>query len=93
VDDAPTAEPAGRRVSGGDPSDGASRRRKKGASLDLIPLTAPEVRRLLLVLAVPVEQRRFQLHWSRWRRQRQAQARRSHYRRRAQAPSPGELPL
>jgi hypothetical protein len=49
----------------------------------LIPLTAPEVRRLLLVLAVSDEQRRQRLHWSRWRRLRQAQARRSHYRRRA----------
>ena len=56
---------------------------------DLIPLTVPEVRRLLcrllcrLVWATeplpdPV------LRWSRWRRRHQARARRSHYRRRLQ---------
>jgi hypothetical protein len=48
----------------------------------MIPLTAPEVRRLLLVLTLTEEERAFRLHWSRWRRRRQADARRSHYRRR-----------
>ncbi len=50
---------------------------------DLIPLTVPEVRRLLWRLvwsAVPPPD--FVLAWSRWRRRHQAQARRSHYRRR-----------
>jgi SRSO17 transposase len=59
------------------------RRGGKGATDDLIPLTAPEVRRLLLVLTLPAAQRQHRLHWSRWRRTRQAQARRSHCRRRA----------
>jgi len=50
---------------------------------DLIPLTIPEVRRLLVRLlweqARPVEQ---VVAWSSWRRRHQARARRSHYRRR-----------
>jgi hypothetical protein len=49
----------------------------------LIPLTLPEVRRLvyrmvLRILAPPEEV----LHWSRWRRLHQARARRAHYHRR-----------
>lgn len=48
----------------------------------MIPLTAPEVRRLLLALALPEKERAFRLHWSKWRRRRQADARRSHYKRR-----------
>jgi hypothetical protein len=46
------------------------------------PLTAPEVRRLLRVLALPAAQQAFHLRWSSWRRRRQAQARRCHYARR-----------
>jgi len=45
-------------------------------------VTIPEVRRLLLLLALPPPTRAFRLHWSRWRRHRQAEARRSHYKRR-----------
>jgi hypothetical protein len=49
---------------------------------ELIPLTVPEVRRLLWRLvwraALPPA---FVLAWSVWRRRHQAQARRSHYRR------------
>jgi hypothetical protein len=49
----------------------------------LIPLTVPEVRRLVYRLVVrllaPPE---VVLHWSRWRRLHQARARRSHYQRR-----------
>ncbi len=50
---------------------------------EFIPLTVPEVRRLLWRLlwsagALPD----FVLAWSRWRRRHQAQARRSHYKRR-----------
>ena len=48
----------------------------------MIPLTAPEVRRLLMILTLPTEKRAFGLRWSRWRRRRQAQARRCHYARR-----------
>ncbi len=53
--------------------------------LGLLPLTVPEVRRLLvaLVWTVPVEPG-FVLAWSRWRRRHQARARRAHYRRREQ---------
>lgn len=50
---------------------------------ELIPLTAPEIRRLHWPLAwsvVPAPD--FVLAWSRWRRRHQAQARRSHYKRR-----------
>lgn len=48
----------------------------------MIPLTAPEVRRLLMILTLSAEERAFRLRWSRWRRRRQAQARRCHYTRR-----------
>lgn len=58
----------------------------------MIPLTAPEVRRLLALLAAPAAQQAFRLHWSRWRRQRQAEARRSHYKRRLARP-PEDVPL
>jgi hypothetical protein len=49
----------------------------------LIPLTVPEVRRLLYrlvvrILAPPEDV----LRWSRWRRLHQARARRAHYQRR-----------
>jgi transposase len=57
-------------------------RQKGGDEHGLIPLTVPEVRRLLAVLLVGQEQHPHRLHWSRWRRKRQAEARRSHYKRR-----------
>jgi len=50
---------------------------------ELIPLTVPEVRRLLWRLVwrtLPPPEA--VLAWSRWRRRHQAQARRSHYQRR-----------
>jgi len=50
---------------------------------ELIPLTVPEVRRLLLVLTRPhFEERSFLLDWSYWRRRHQMRAKRCHYRRR-----------
>jgi hypothetical protein len=51
--------------------------------LGLLPLTVPEVRRLLvaLVWTTPV-QPRYVLAWSRWRRRHQACAKRAHYHRR-----------
>lgn len=54
------------------------------AVLELVPLTVPEVRRLLwgLVLARMVPPERA-LGWSRWRRCHQARAKRCHYRRRS----------
>jgi hypothetical protein len=52
-------------------------------NVELIPLTMPEVRRLLVALVwsmpPPVEHT---MHWSFWRRRHQARARRSHYKRR-----------
>ncbi len=63
---------------------------KKGGARDLIPLTTPEVRRLLRVLVQPVARQRFPLDWSCWRRHRQAEARGAHYERRAPPP---EVPL
>jgi hypothetical protein len=52
---------------------------------ELLPLTVPEVRRLLWAL---VSQRlpppRTVLHWSAWRRKHQQRARRAHWRRRTQ---------
>jgi len=50
---------------------------------ELIPLTVPEVRRLLWRLVwhtLPAPEA--VLNWSRWRRRHQAQARRCHYQRR-----------
>ena len=50
---------------------------------ELLPLTVPEVRRLLrLVLAPAVPEPRRSLAWSLWRRRHQARAKRCHYRRR-----------
>jgi hypothetical protein len=49
----------------------------------LIPLTVPEVRRLLLALDDPPERFSLRLAWSRWRRHHQAVAKRAHAARRA----------
>jgi hypothetical protein len=49
----------------------------------LIPLTVPEVRRLVLAIGETAEQRSFRLGWSRWRRLHQAVAARCHAARRA----------
>jgi len=58
--------------------------------LELLPLTVPEVRRLLLALAEPPERFSFHLAWSLWRRQRQAVAMHCHAARRARhTPAPG----
>jgi hypothetical protein len=54
----------------------------------LIPLTVPEVRRLLLTYAEPPERFRFRLAWSAFRRQHQAIAQRCHAARRAQRQPP-----
>jgi len=53
-----------------------------------MPLTLPEVRRLLSLLLLAPEQRQHRLHWSRWRRHRQAEARRSHDKRRLETNAP-----
>jgi hypothetical protein len=73
------------------PHQGHQRQPRKGGrggltrGLGLLPLTVPEVRRLLvaLVWTSPV-QPGFVLAWSRWRRRHQARARRAHYQRREQ---------
>lgn len=54
----------------------------------MIPLTVPEVRRLLLTLAEPPERIRFRLAWSTFRRRHQARAKRSHQAQRARSHSP-----
>jgi hypothetical protein len=52
----------------------------------LIPLTIPEVRRLVYRLVVRIlAPPEAVLHWSRWRRLHQARAMRSHYLRRRRA--------
>jgi Putative transposase of IS4/5 family (DUF4096) len=48
----------------------------------LIPLTVPEVRRLVIAMGEAAERRPFRLGWSRWRRARQAVAARCHATRR-----------
>jgi hypothetical protein len=63
---------------------GRSRGRKKGgAAPDLIPLTVPEVRRLVRAMGDAAEQRVFRLGWSQWRRRHQAVAARCHAARQA----------
>ncbi len=50
---------------------------------ELIPLTVPEVRRLVYRLVVRIlAPPEAVLRWSRWRRRHQARAQRSHYQRR-----------
>ena len=77
---------AGAGVSGGDPASGDGTRRKGGCyglDEDLIPLTVPEVRRLLTRLIWKESQPSdFILYWSWWRRRHQARARLCHYKRR-----------
>jgi DDE superfamily endonuclease len=73
------------------PHPGHHRRPRKGgcggltSQLGLLPLTVPEVRRLLvaLVWTTPIPPG-FVLAWSRWRRRHQARSRRAHYQRREQ---------
>src|ERR671916_2595456 len=65
---------------------GRKRRPKRGVlnlEVELIPLTMPEVRRLLVALIwfEPRPPERV-IGWSIWRRRHQARARRSHYKRR-----------
>jgi hypothetical protein len=64
---------------------GKGGRGRLSGGLDLLPLTVPEVRRLLvaLVWTTPVEPG-LVLAWSYWRRRHQARARRAHYQQREQ---------
>ena len=52
----------------------------------MIPPTLPEVRRLILAMAGPEEEREFRLGWSLWRRAHQALAKRCNTARRALRP-------
>lgn len=56
---------------------------KGAAALSLIPLTVPEVRRLVLAMTEHEERRAFRFGWSVWRRAHQAIAARCHAARRA----------
>ena len=64
-------------------------RAKGGADPELIPLTVPEVRRLVLAMGEAAERRPFRLGWSRWRRAHQAVAARCH----AARPEPPRRPV
>src|SRR5215213_7381490 len=74
------ALPAGPRLPGRPAPRGAAGRTwaKGGADPSLIPLTVPEVRRLVLAMGEVAERRSFRLGWSRWRRAHQAVAARCH---------------
>jgi hypothetical protein len=65
-------------------------RQKRGVDPALIPLTVPEVRRLVLAMGDDAERRAFRLGWSRWRRRHPAVAARCHAARHAlrRKPSP-----
>ena len=80
---------AGPRLSGGDQASGVGTRMlwrkggRPGSDARLIPLTVPEVRRLITRLVWTVHHPAdFVLSWSQWRRRHQARARQSHYQRR-----------
>ena len=77
---------AGSRLSGGDQATGSGTGRKGGhygPDEELIPVTVPEVRRLLTRLVWRENQPPdFILYWSWWRRRHQARARQYHYKRR-----------
>src|SRR5579859_7546282 len=79
------ARPLSACLSRGDPPHCQSRRgQKRGARTGLIPLSVPEVRRLLLTLDEPPERVPSRLAWSTFRRKHQAVAQRCHAARRAQ---------
>ena len=65
-------------------------------AVELIPLTVPEVRRLVLVWGEGAKRRRFRFAWSRWRRAYQAVAARCHALRQLhyrEQPAPGQALL
>jgi transposase len=63
---------------------------QKGAvATNLIPLTVPAVRRLVLAMEEPPPRHRFRLRWSDWRRRHQAGAQRCHAARRARRQAVG----
>ncbi len=65
---------------------------KGGADPGLIPLTVPEIRRLVMAMGGPGEQRAFRFGWSQWRRAHRAVAARCHVARRA-VRQPGGCPV
>ena len=58
----------------------------------MIPLTVPEVRRLVLAMGEPAERRAFRLGWSRWRRAHQAAAAHCHAATRTLTRAPAPAP-
>ena len=88
----------GRRPGGvgrrGRPPPPAGRGAKRGAATaDLVPVTEPEVRRLMLAVAWPaLTDAEHALAWSAWRRHHQAVARWCHYRARGATPRPPPRP-
>src|SRR5207249_3086425 len=71
------ARPPRSRLPGGDAQAGSPGRTEKGGGPNaLIPLTVPEVRRLLLALDEPPDRFGFRLLWATWRRHHQADAQR-----------------
>lgn len=79
---------AGACLPDGDPALGQPAR-KRGTN-DCLPLTVPEVRRLLLALVDPPDRFGFHVAWSTFRRRHQAMAKRGHVARRAQKQPPGD---
>lgn len=71
---------------------GKGERSDEGASDGLLPLTLPEVRRLLGEIVWGAVPRGDPLPWSRWRRHPQAVAKRCHYRTRLKRSAP-DVPL
>ncbi|MFG2233425.1 hypothetical protein ACGFNX_26095, partial [Streptomyces sp. NPDC048723] len=67
-------------------------RESRNGSSQLIPLTLPELRRLISRLTRPRASIDHVLHWSHWRRRRQFQARISHYKRRGHTPPEANKP-
>ena len=76
---------AGRRLPGGDQASGqvcSGEKGRPGNDARLIPLTVPQVRRLLTRLIWTVRHPAdFALSWSQWRRMHQARAQKYHYQR------------
>ena len=58
------------------------RSRMRQAPADQLPLTVPDLRRLVHILDTSPQERQHRLRWSRWRRQHQARAKRCHTARR-----------
>jgi hypothetical protein len=75
------------RLPGSRPSRRSNKRGSADGEQELIPLSVPEIRRLMgHLVKTRHESNEHHLRWSRFRRPSQARARRSHYKRRGQIP-------